>query len=156
MLCKARQFFSYILLILWTYLLSHNSYALSLQGDLGKVVEYFIVDDIRIIGVKKVEPEAILEKIAIKKGAVLDNYTLKRDIEKIYEMKFFENIEAHHLIENKKNILEFKIKEKPIIAKIEYAGNDELDGDDFKDHIKTKAFNILDVNTLKKIGRAHV
>jgi outer membrane protein insertion porin family len=149
MRCQARQFFSNILIILCTYFLSQDAFAFSLQGDLGKVVQLFIVDEIRIVGVKKVEPEAILEKITIKKGASLDNYTLKRDIEKIYEMKFFENIEAHQIVEGKKNILEFKIKEKPIISKIEYTGNDELDGDDFKDHIKTKPFNILDINTLK-------
>ena len=93
MRCYARKFLSRIFLIICTYILSHDVYALSLQGDLGKVVELFIVDEIRIIGVKKVEPEAILEKITIKKGVALDNYTLKRDIEKIYEMKFFENID---------------------------------------------------------------
>ena len=73
MRCQARQFFSNILIILCTYFLSQDAFAFSLQGDLGKVVQLFIVDEIRIVGVKKVEPEAILEKITIKKGRTLNS-----------------------------------------------------------------------------------
>ena len=37
----------------------------------------------------KVEKEAILEKIGAKPGMVLDNYLLKRDLEKIYSLVAF-------------------------------------------------------------------
>ena len=119
------------------------------QEDLGPLKDLFLIDDIRVQGTKKVEPEAILEKISSKKEMKLDNYLLKKDIIRIYEMKYFETVEAHHEIENGKNILLFKVKEKPIISKIILEGNDDVKNDDLKEQIKTKEFAILDINTVK-------
>jgi outer membrane protein insertion porin family len=124
----------------------HNALA---DDSLGKLVEFFTVDEVRIEGNKKVEPEAILEKMTVKTGSRLDNYNLRSDIKKIYEMKYFEIVEAHELIEDKKNILVIKVKEKPIISRIRFEGNDELSDDDLKGQIKTKEYNILDVNSIK-------
>ncbi|MCO4792750.1 MAG: outer membrane protein assembly factor BamA [Bacteriovoracaceae bacterium] len=100
-------------------------------------------------GTKKVEKEAIIEKISARPGMMLDNYLLKSDIEKIYAMKFFEHVEAHQRRKGNKSILEFVVREKPIISKIIFDGNDEVDDDDLKETLKTKEFAILDVNTIK-------
>jgi outer membrane protein insertion porin family len=119
------------------------------QQYLGKEIKLFRVDDIKVEGTKKVEAEAVLEKLTIKKGATLDNITLRNDIKAIYEMKYFENVEAHQEIKSGKNLLVIKIKEKPIISAIKFEGNDEIGDDDLKEQIKTKEYNILDVNTIK-------
>lgn len=115
------------------------------EESLGKHKELFKVQEIKVEGTKKVEPEAILEKLTIKKGMSLDNYTLRDDIKTIYEMKYFETVEAHR----EKNTLIIKIKEKPIISTVKFDGNDEIGDDDLKEQIKTKEYNILDVNTIK-------
>lgn len=115
------------------------------EQSLGKHIELFKVEKIEVEGTKKVEPEAILEKLTIKKGMVLDNYSLRNDIKTIYEMKYFETVEAHR----KKNTLVIKVKEKPIISTIRFEDNDEISDDDLKEKIKTKEYNILDVNTIK-------
>ncbi len=117
--------------------------------DLGPRKNLFKIDGIEVQGLKKVEREAVLEKISARKGMRLDNYLLKRDLEKIYAMKFFETVEAHQEKKGKRDILVFKVREKPIITKITYKGNDELSEDDFKDKVKTKPFAILDVSTLQ-------
>lgn len=119
------------------------------QEDLGPKSDLFQIDEIRILGTKKVEPEAILEKISAKKDMKLDNYLLRKDITKIYEMKYFDSVEALHDVEGGKNILSFKVKEKPVVSKILLEGNDEIKNDDLKDQIKTKEYAILDVNTIK-------
>src|SRR5690606_16161546 len=117
--------------------------------DLGPRRNLFKIDDIQVSGLKKVEKEAVLEKISARKGMTLDNYLLKRDLEKIYNMRFFETVEAHQETKGKRNILVFKVKEKPIITKIMYRGNDELSEDDFKDKVKTKVYAILDISTIQ-------
>ncbi len=114
--------------------------------DLGPVVNFFRVKEIKITGNKKVESEAILEKIDIKKNMLIDNYLVRDAIKKIYGMKYFETVEAH---QEGDAILNFVVKEKPIISKIAIDGNDEISEDDIKEQMKTKAFNILDVNTLQ-------
>ncbi|PIP90055.1 MAG: outer membrane protein assembly factor BamA [Bdellovibrionales bacterium CG12_big_fil_rev_8_21_14_0_65_38_15] len=117
--------------------------------DLGPRKNLFKIDGIEVRGLKKVEKEAVLEKISARKGMKLDNYLLKRDLEKIYSMKFFEQVEAHQEKKGRRDILVFKVKEKPIITKITYKGNDELSEDDFKDKVKTRPFAILDVSTIQ-------
>lgn len=96
-------------------------------------------------GVKKVEKEAVLEKINARPGMTLDNYLLKKDIEKIYSMHYFDSVEAHQEGDN----LIFELKERPIITKISFEGNEELDEDDLQGQIKIKQFSILDVNAAK-------
>lgn len=117
--------------------------------DLGPRADLFKIDEIVVSGVKKVEKEAILEKIGARAGMVLDNYLLKKDLEKIYSMKYFEEVEASQENEGGKNILKFTVKEKPIITKISFSGNDGLSDDDLKGQVKSKVFSILDSTTVK-------
>ena len=143
------------------------------QGDappvyIGKTKELFLVDDILIHGAKKVEPEAILEKIKTRKGMMADNYLIRQDIKNIYEMKHFESVEVHRedsktkakakakgkgksrsQSQRKGSILIFKVKEKPIINEISIEGNREIDEEDIREQLKTKEYSILDINTLK-------
>jgi outer membrane protein insertion porin family len=115
-------------------------------GTIGPKKNLFKISSIQIRGLKKVEKEAILEKIGARKGMVLDNYLLKRDLEKIYSLKYFESVEAHQEAGGK---LIFLVKEKPIITSIIFDGNDEIDDDDIKGLLKSKEFSILDINTAK-------
>ncbi len=142
-----------IFIIFFLSLLSLNLWALE---DLGSHVNLFKIDRIEIKGLKKVEKEAVLERIGSKVDMVLDNYLLKKDLEKIYSMKYFINVEAHHEVSDvdKKNVLIFQLKEKPIITKISFKGNDGLTEDDLKTQIKTKVYSILDSNTIKSDTQA--
>ena len=119
------------------------------QEIIGPIREFFRVDSIEIQGNRKVESEAIIEKLGTRTEMMLDNYLLRKDLSRIYEMKYFEEVEAFHKIKDAKNILLFKVKEKPIISKITFEGNDEINDDDLKEQVKTKEFNILDISTLK-------
>ncbi len=118
--------------------------------EIGPEKNLFKIGGIRIDGLKKVEKEAVIDKIASKKGSVLTNYILKKDIQKIYKLKYFESVEAHQ----EKNILVFKVIEKPIIAKIVIDGNNEVDKDDLISQIKSKEYAILDINTIKSDVKA--
>jgi len=117
--------------------------------DLGPRVDLFKIDQIQLIGLKKVEKEAVLERLGSKPEMMIDNYLLKKDLEKIYSMKYFDEVEAHHDVVNGKNTLIFKMKEKPIITKISFEGNDGLSDDDLKGQVKTKVFSILDSTSIK-------
>ena len=136
----------FISLFFFSFFLTLSSFA---AEDLGSRVDLFKIDRIDIVGIKKVEKEAVLEKIGSKPGMVLDNYLLKKDLEKIYSMKYFDSVEAHQDAEGGLNILRFTLKEKPIITKITFEGNDGLSDDDLKGQVKSKVFSILDTTTIK-------
>ena len=130
-------------------MLTFGSSAVFAQEIIGPIREFFRVDSVEIEGNKKVESEAITEKLSIRPDMMLDNYLLRKDLSRIYDMKYFEEVEAYHKIKDGKNILLFRLKEKPIISKITFDGNDEINDDDLKEQVKTKEFNILDISTLK-------
>lgn len=137
--------------LLWLLIsfLSFGSSVVFAQEIIGPIREFFRVDSVEILGNRKVESEAITEKLGTRPEMMLDNYLLRKDLSRIYEMKYFEEVEAYHKIKDGKNILLFKVKEKPIISKITFEGNDEINDDDLKEQVKTKEFNILDISTLK-------
>ena len=138
---------AHLLFLVLSFFIGLNS-ALA-QDIIGPIKEMFRVDSIEFEGNRKVEAEAILEKLGTRQDMMLDNYLLRKDLSRIYEMKYFEEVEAYHKIANGQNILLFKLVEKPIISKITFSGNDEINDDDLKEQIKTKEFNILDISTLK-------
>lgn len=119
------------------------------QESLGEVKNYFRADEIQVKGAKKVEPEAIIEKVSIKKGEMASNYKIREAIKSIYGLNYFEVVEARHLEQDGKDVLQFFVKEKPIISKINFRGNDELSAEDLKEQIKTKEYGILDVTAIK-------
>lgn len=137
---------SFLLLSALLFLLPKFSFG---QETLGPIREMFRVDGIEVQGNRKVETEAVLEKIATREGMVLDNYLLRKDLSRVHEMKYFEEVEAWHKKSGGKNILLFKLQEKPIISKVSFEGNDEIGEDDLKEQIKTREYNILDISTLK-------
>jgi outer membrane protein insertion porin family len=136
-----------ILLFFFFHILGSSE--LFAQEVIGPIKEYFLVDAIEVEGNRKVETEAIIEKLSTQTEMMLDNYLLRKDLSRIYDMKYFEEVEAYHKKKDQKNILLFKVKEKPIISKVSFEGNDEINDEDLKEQIKTKEFNILDISTLK-------
>jgi outer membrane protein insertion porin family len=137
------------LLLILIFLSAFQADSLFAQEIIGPVRDMFRVDAIEIEGNRKVESEAVLEKLSIRPDMMLDNYLLRRDLSRIYDMRYFEEVEAYHKVSERKNILLFRVVEKPIISKIVFKGNDEINDDDLKGQIKTREFNILDISTLK-------
>ena len=116
------------------------------RDEIGTSKKLFKIANIMIKGAKKVEPEAILEKISLKKGDWLTNVKLQKAIKRIYALNYFAEVEAH---QEKKNLI-LKVKEKPIISKIWIKGNDEISDDDLSELLKTQEHSILDVNSIHK------
>lgn len=136
----------FLFFFVFSFTLSGSALA---QEIIGPIKELFRVDSIEVEGNRKVEVEAIIEKLNIKRDEVIDNYLVRKDIQRIFEMKYFDEVEAWHKKSADQNILLFRVKEKPLINKVEFKGNDEINDDDLKEQIKTKEFQILDISTLK-------
>lgn len=117
--------------------------------DIGPDQDFFEVHQIRVEGTRRIEPEAVLDRLDVREGMVLDNQLLRRDLDNIYGLKFFDKVEAHHLVEDQQNILLFRVAEKPVISDVVFRGNSEVKETDLRDSIRTRTFSILDVSTIK-------
>ena len=107
----------------------------------------FKVNKIVVEGNNKVEKQAIITRITARVGNVVSAHSIRKDIESIYKMNYFEWVEFH---QDGNNSLRIVVKEKPVIASVSFLGNDEIDSDDLEEVIKTKDFGILDVNKIKE------
>ncbi len=126
-------------------------FSFSLQAELIKSVS--------VVGQKKIEKDAIINKIQSKPNTNLDTDVVKDDIKTLFSMGYFYNI----IVEKKSaaggiNLI-FKVVEKPTIEKFILNGNEELDEEEITETVELKEFQILDhakINlTLEKIEKLY-
>ncbi len=103
-----------------------------------------VVDDVRVTGNRRVDPQSVLAQVRTKVGKPIDADVLSEDIKRIFRLGFFDDVQVD-ATKTKKGpvVVTFIIKEKPAIAEIRYKGNDELDGDDISEVVNLKRNAIL-------------
>ena len=104
-----------------------------------------VIREIEVRGYARISPEAIRFRIKTAPGDILHRQAVRRDIEEIYSMGYFETVDAG--IEN--DVLAFTVKEYPVIVSIEVEGNDQIKDEDILESIGMKRFDILNTRILK-------
>jgi outer membrane protein insertion porin family len=104
------------------------------------------VSSIKIEGNKKIESSAIQEKILTQPSKSIDKRLLREDIQRIFDMGFFEDVQ----VDLTAGVLAFRVVEKPSIAAIDFEGNEEIDDSDLTEKIGIKAFEIVNYGKIQK------
>jgi outer membrane protein insertion porin family len=107
-----------------------------------------VVTKIEIQGNRKIETSAILGRIESKTGVPLNRKLVEHDIHQVFGLGYFETIEVDTEDDANGLRLIFVVKEKPIIAKIEYSGQSALDDDELKELVDVKQYEVLDIHKL--------
>src|SRR5262245_20473527 len=84
---------------------------------------------IEVSGNRRIESDAILEKMTLKAGKQLSPEGVRADIQAIFAMGYFEDIR----FELDGTVLAVKLRERPVINKIRYSGNDEFETKDMEE-----------------------
>jgi outer membrane protein insertion porin family len=142
------RFFSRIAIVLATLALQQGAFAQPSAG-LGGLIGRPIAS-IEVKGLKRLEKEAILGKIGSKVGQPLSRTQVRSDIQALFGMGYFDDIEVQATPEGGGAGLSYVVRERPVIARIEFDGNERLSTTDLKDVIRVKEFSILDVNKIKE------
>ncbi len=106
--------------------------------------------DIEIKGNQRIEREAVVGKLQSKKGGKLDREVIRADILAIYEMGYFDDISFLADPSGDGVLISIAVKERPVISKIEFEGNDRISTSDLQEVIKIKEWSILDINKVKE------
>jgi outer membrane protein insertion porin family len=104
-----------------------------------------VIKDVTIKGFSRISTDAIRFRVKTSKGDILHKNAIKKDIEEIYSMGYFEKCDATF----DDNAVSFVVNEYPIIIKIEVKGNKEVKEKDILDGIGLKKFDILNTRLLK-------
>jgi outer membrane protein insertion porin family len=111
-----------------------------INAGVGKIAE------IKTVGLRRIERDAILEKITSKLGKEYTKENARKDMDALYDMGYFDNITLDSETTANGIILTYTFVERPVVNEVVFEGNDKLSTSDLEEVIKVKKWSILDVN----------
>jgi len=110
-----------------------------------------IVDSIDFEGLKRIEKDAVAAKVGTKIGDTLNRDQVRADIQALFNMGFFDDISVQgEVLPNQHVKVIYQVRERPVIAAINFEGNQQLSSSDLKEIIKVKEWSILDINKVRE------
>ena len=121
-------------------------------SDLSEAVDGYlriqnicVADEVIIQGHSRISPDAIRFRIKTAPGNVIHRKAIKKDIEEIFSMGYFEKCDASF----EDGVVKFLVQEYPVIMSIELEGNKKIKEEEILDAIGLKRFDILNTRLLK-------
>ena len=112
-----------------------------------------VIGEVRLRGLKSIENDAVFAKLTTKRGTLLRAAAVREDIQVLYHLGYFDDI-ALDLVENRtargELIVQWTFTERPVIASIQFEGNEKISASDLKDVVKVKQWSILDINLVRE------
>jgi outer membrane protein insertion porin family len=108
------------------------------------------IQKIEIAGLKKIEKDAVLQKISSVVGKKFDPALIAKDIQTLFRMNYFVQVEVE-----KENVatggvhLFFKIVEKPVVSEIVFEGNNEIKSEDLETQSALKTFEVVNFSKIQ-------
>ncbi|CAG1065023.1 Outer membrane protein assembly factor BamA [uncultured bacterium] len=102
------------------------------------------IDAITVTGNRRVDAEAILKRVASRKGEPFSADTVREDVRSIYASGYFDDVAADLSDTASGKVLTFKVREMPFIRKIEYRGNSEVKIERLEETVTMKTNTVLD------------
>ena len=94
-----------------------------LAASCGARAESFVVDNIEVVGIKKITIGTVLSYLPINVGESLDLERTPEIIRELYSTGFFDDIK----LLRRGNVLIIEVSERPSIAEVNFTGNDDID-----------------------------
>jgi len=94
------------------------------------------IDQIRVIGNRRIPKETILARLFTHPGDTYDPVSIERDFNSLWNTDYFEDIRIEREDTPKGIILNIFVREKPTIREINYKGNSSISNSDILDRFK--------------------
>jgi len=107
------------------------------------------VQSIGIEGNQRIDESAILGRITLKKGDQISTVIAREQIQRIYDMGFFDDVEVQTESVPNGVKVKFLVKEKPFTVEIVFDGNEELSKDKLKEVVSLQSQVFLDRKEVK-------
>jgi outer membrane protein insertion porin family len=109
-----------------------------------------VIREIKVEGVRRIEPDAVLSRISHLPGERLDPGRLDQDIRQVYESGFFYDVKVDVVDTSGGQIVTFIVEEKPSVKEFVYEGNDEFDEEKINENVDLKPNSILSISKIKE------
>lgn len=108
------------------------------------------IEKILIEGNRRIEESAVRAKISTQVGEKVSPEKIRKDIQGIFEMGFFENVVVTADPSAGGLTVKYALTEKPTMTGFIFDGNDEVDDADLQEVMALKPFEILDMSKVQK------
>ncbi|HHB93219.1 MAG TPA: outer membrane protein assembly factor BamA [Thioploca sp.] len=98
--------------------------------------ETFIIEDIRLEGLRRISAGTVFNYLPVKVGEHFSNKDTNTTISEIYKTGLFEDVR----VEKDGNILIIRMEERPAIYEITFVGNEEIETEKLTQALKTIGF----------------
>lgn len=109
-----------------------------------------MVKTIDVAGMRKLEKDAIVNRLVSKPGESYSDDKLREDVQALFKSGYFTNVEVDRVITGSDVALTYHVTEKPSIVEIVYEGNSEVKNDDLAESAGIKAYEILNMSKVKE------
>jgi len=116
---------------------------LSLSPSGGRATEP-VLARVAIEGNVRVEDDAIRVNLESRPGGPLDRGRVDRDVRAIYQMGFFDQVDVDVREEPDGHVLVFKVRERPLVRKVEIEGTDKVKREDLEGALRVRPHTIFD------------
>lgn len=106
------------------------------------------ISKIVVVGNKRIEKDAILSVMRLRKGFQLKPNRIQEDVQSIFSMGYFMDVQI--FFHEKNGVLTVQVKEKTTIREVRFEGNEEEDTEDLESEIQTKPFSYVDENQIRQ------
>lgn len=107
------------------------------------------ISSIQVIGTKKIEKDAIINKLTSKVGQEFDPSTTREDIFQLFKLGYFQDVQIEKNQGAAGIELIYRLQEKPQITEVSVEGVEELKADEVTEAAGIKAFELLNQAKLK-------
>src|SRR5258705_6236910 len=85
-----------------------------------------VVEDVRFTGIRRVRSDALKYVVQTKKGDILNQSTVQRDVRAIYALGTIEDVKVHSEPGEKGVVVTYVVQERPYIRRVAYMGMKSL------------------------------
>ena len=110
----------------------------------------YTIRNVIVEGQRKLEKDAILDRIQSKKGAAYRESQVRDDVLSLFKLGYFNDIQVLRTVEGGAVDLTFRVLEKPSITEIAYDGISDLKSEDLNEASGLKAFEMLNMNKIRE------
>jgi len=107
------------------------------------------IQRIEVAGNRHIDHQAIVGKLSIQSGDLFSQEQIREQIQKIYSMGFFEEVDVSTQFVANEVIVTFRVKEKPFTVEVVYDGNDELSDEKLQEKNTIRNQTFLDQEQVK-------
>lgn len=103
-----------------------------------------IISDIKVEGIERIDPEAVLNSSGLLPGDRMDENAITEAVKRIYQLGYFSEVLVSRDSTGTGYVLTFSVKEKPIVERVEFFGNKKIKSDELEEKVALKAGSFLD------------